>query len=357
MLTQRLPRERILCRLQQWLLNLAIDPKKHVDYEELRDVLCESEEQVLTEYLLRHYSAGAVIPMEILTETEPEDRAVLEELLSDQARARVTLHTPLRGKKRELCQMAKRNALERMEKSLRSLSYKNERIEKGLEELKRVLKLDEPPHRMECFDISHIQGTDTVASMVVFTRGVPDTKEYRHFKTHQGNNDFASMEEVTRRRYTDAKTHKAGFEKLPDLIVIDGGKGQLHSAYAIVHDELGLDIPMIGLAKKLEEIYLPHAPLPLLLPYAAPSLQILRHLRDESHRFAITFHRSLRGKHGLVSRLDHIPGVGKARKRALLKAFAAVSRIQSATVEELLAVPGMNKPAAEAVYKTFHPET
>ena len=325
-----------------------------VDHEELRDVLCESEAQLLTEFLLRHYSAGAVIPEEILTEIEPEDRDVLEELLCDQARAHVALHTPRRGKKRELCQMAKRNALERMEKSIRSLSYKHERIEKGLEELKRVLKLDEAPHRMECFDISHIQGTDTVASMVVFTRGTPDTKEYRHFKTHQGNNDFASMEEVTRRRYTDAKTGKAGFEKLPDLIVIDGGKGQLHSAYAIVHDELGLDIPMIGLAKKLEEIYLPHSSLPLMLPYAAPSLQILQHLRDESHRFAVTFHRSLRGKHSLVSRLDQIPGMGKTRKRALLRSFGSVSRIQNATAEELLAVPGMNKPAADAVFQAFH---
>lgn len=189
--------------------------------------------------------------------------------------------------------------------------------------------------------------------MVVFSNGRPDKKEYRRFKIRQAqNNDFASMREVTTRRYTSGKNKQTGFEKMPDLIIIDGGKGQLSSAKQVLN-ELSLNIPMIGLAKRLEEIYIPGSSLPILLPLSSPALQILQAIRDEAHRFAITFHRSLRNKHSLISALDNIPGIGAKRKKELMKAFSTFSRIQAASLEELAAVPSMNTASAQEVYRYF----
>ncbi len=325
-----------------------------VNTEELPGILCDTPAQLLSTFIMQNYTDGAFIPSEIICDAEPEDKDILEEVISGIAKHKVSISVPMRGKRHELCLMAKRNARERMEKSNLSLSYRDDRIIIGLDSLKRVLKLEDIPERLECFDISHIQGTDTVASMVVFTNGKPDKKEYRHFKTHQGNNDFASMREVTFRRYSDALAHKPGFEKLPDLIIIDGGRGQLSSALETVRDQLGIKIPMIALAEKLEEIYLPDQPIPIMLPLSDPGIQILQAIRDEAHRFAITFHRSLRNKHSLVSSLDNIPSVGKVRKQALMRAFTTVSRLKEASLEEIEAVSGMTKQSALAVYEYFH---
>ncbi|MBR2861713.1 MAG: excinuclease ABC subunit UvrC [Clostridia bacterium] len=322
---------------------------------EQQDVSYENEGELLSKYIIQHYSQGVVLPREIVTRTCFEDKDTIEELLLSTAKKPVKIVEAKRGKKFELCLMADKNAQEKFEKSQKSISFKQKRILDGLNALKEVLKLKDIPHRLECFDISHIQGTDTVASMVVFTDGIPDKKEYRRFKTHQGNNDFASMREVVFRRFTDAKNKKAGFEKLPDLIIIDGGKGQLSSAKEIL-TELNVNIPVISLAEKLEEIYLPDSPLPLLLPFSSPALQILQAIRDEAHRFAITFHRSLRGKNSLISRLDNIAGIGSTRKKALLRAFSTVSKISQASIEELEKVKSMNKSSAEAVYNYFHSE-
>lgn len=320
---------------------------------ELQDVTYDNESQILSKYIIQHYSSGELLPKEIVCDVMPEDSEIIEELISEANRKSFKIHLAKRGKKFELCLMAKRNAREKLEKSALSLSYKEERIMNGLNELKAQLCLKNPPKRIECFDISHIQGTDTVASMVVFTNGKPDKKEYRRFKTHQGNNDYASMQEVVLRRSNDFISKKAGFEKFPDLIVIDGGKGQLSSAIEIIKYKLNLKISVIGLAEKLEEIYLPDSPVPLILDRANPALQILQAIRDEAHRFAITFHRSLRGKHSLISALDNIPSIGAKRKKALLRKFSTVSKIKEATLEELESVDGMNKKSAQAVYDYF----
>lgn len=321
--------------------------------EEQSGVEYDTENQLLTKYIIQHYIAGAVLPKEIVCAIEPEDKEITEKLISEANNKAVHITVSQRGKKHDLCFMAQRNAQERLEKSASSLSYKEQRIHNGLQELQRVLGLKEPPYRLECFDISHIQGTDTVASMVVFSNGRPDKKEYRRFKIRQAqNNDFASMHEVTTRRYTSGKNKQTGFEKMPDLIIIDGGKGQLSSAKQVLN-ELSLNIPMIGLAKRLEEIYIPGSSLPILLPLSSPALQILQAIRDEAHRFAITFHRSLRNKHSLISALDNIPGIGAKRKKELMKAFSTVSRIQAASLEELAAVPSMNTASAQEVYRYF----
>ncbi len=320
---------------------------------ELQDITYDNEAQILSKYIIQHYSDGEFLPKEIVCDVMPEDSEIIEELISEANRKSFKIHLAKRGKKFDLCLMAKRNAREKLEKSTLSLSYKEERIMNGLNELKAHLCLKSLPKRIECFDISHIQGTDTVASMVVFTNGKPDKKEYRRFKTHQGNNDYASMQEVVLRRYNDFISRKSGFEKFPDLIVIDGGKGQLSSAIEIIKDKLKFNIQVIGLAEKLEEIYLPNSPIPLILDRATPSLQILQAIRDEAHRFAITFHRSLRGKHSLISSLDNIPHIGATRKKALLRKFSTVSKIKEATLEELESVDGMNKSSAQAVYDYF----
>ncbi len=326
-----------------------------VNTTEIPDVIYENENQLLSDYIFQHYTNGGILPDEIICDCEPEDKDSLKQLIAEAHKKSVQITVPQRGKKLDLCNMAKRNAREKIEKSSVSISYKEERIINGMKELRDILCLKSVPTRMECFDISHIQGTDTVASMVVFNNGVPDKKEYRRFKIqHPGNDDFASMREVTSRRYSDCKNQKAGFEKVPDLIIIDGGKGQLSSAYSIVHEQLGLNIPMIGLAKRLEEIYLPNQSLPILLPLSSPSIQILQAIRDEAHRFAITFHRSLRNKHSLVSQLDNIAGIGKRRKQELFKHFSTVEKIKNAALEEIEEVNTMTKPSAQSVYEYFH---
>jgi len=325
-----------------------------VNTVEIPNVAYEEASLFLSKFLIQHYTAGELIPPEIVCSVLPDDSEIIEELLSDSAKRRVHIMSPQRGKRLELCQMALRNAKEKADKSKRSVEYRDERILNGLNELKTVLRLEKAPRRIECFDISHIQGTDTVASMVVFTNGLSDKKEYRRFKTHQGNNDFASMREVTERRYNDLLTKKAGFEKMPDLIVIDGGKGQLSSAREIICNKLKLDIPMIGLAERLEEIYLPEESMPIMLPFSSPALQILQATRDEAHRFAITFHKTLRGKHMLVSELDNISTIGATRKKALMKAFSTVARIKEASLEELEKVPSMTKASAIQVYEYFN---
>lgn len=320
---------------------------------ELQDVTYDNESQILSKYIIQHYSEGQFLPKEIVCDVMPEDSKIIEELISEANRKSFKIHLAKRGKKFELCLMAKRNAREKLEKSALSASYKEERIINGLEQLKAQLDLKKFPERIECFDISHIQGTDTVASMVVFTNGKPDKKEYRRFKTHQGNNDYASMQEVVSRRYNDFISKKKGFDKFPDLIVIDGGKGQLSSAIEIIKDKFNFEVSIIGLAEKLEEIYLPNSPVPLILDRANPALQILQAIRDEAHRFAITFHRSLRGKHSLTSTLDNIPSIGAKRKKELLRKFSTVSKIKEATLEELESIDGMNKTSAQAVYNYF----
>ena len=222
----------------------------------------------------------------------------------------------------------------------------------AVEELGKYLGLRKPPMRMECFDISHNQGSETVASMVVFEGGLPKKSDYRRFKLHttEGKpDDFLSMREVTTRRYVGLPE-----EELPDLIVIDGGKGQLSSALEIIRGAgHHMDVPVVGLAKQFELVFKEGESEPVVLPRHSQALYLIQRIRDEAHRFAITFHRKLRGKRNLVSVLDHVVGIGPKRRQALWQHFGTLAKMQAASVEELAAAPGMNQPAAEAVYEYF----
>jgi len=205
---------------------------------------------------------------------------------------------------------------------------------------------------MECFDISHNQGQETVASMVVFEGGQPKKSDYRRFKIKSAEgkpDDFLSMREVTTRRYVGLPD-----EELPDLIIIDGGKGQLSSALEIIRNEAGhRNVPVVGLAKQFELVFTEGSSEPVDLPRRSQSLYLIQRIRDEAHRFAITFHRKLRGKRNLVSVLDHIVGVGPKRRQSLWSHFGTLDKIKAASIDELAAVPGMNRPSAEAVYYFF----
>lgn len=304
---------------------------------------------ILSQYLVRQ-SEKQLLPALFLVSELPGEPAVLEALLSQRRGGPVRIHKPERGKKRAAVALAEKNAAEKLQKSFLRLKVAENKREEGLAQLAAAAGLPTPPYRIECFDISHIQGTDTVASLVVLKNGVPEKKEYRRYtiKTVNQNNDFASMAEVISRRL-----RRFSEGEQPDLMVIDGGKGQLNAALEI-RDNLGLSVPMIGLAKREEEIYLPGAGEPLALGRQNLAVQLLQTVRDEAHRFAITFFRSVHNKKGLLSVLNNIPGIGEARKKALYKAFGSVENIRQASLESLQAVQGMNAPAAQAVFSHFN---
>jgi excinuclease ABC subunit C len=230
----------------------------------------------------------------------------------------------------------------------------------ALEELADALGLPGPPLRIECYDISNFQGSESVGSMVVFEDGKPRSGEYRRFriKTVQGPNDFASHQEVLRRRFRSVRTGEEGVEEarrwaMPDLVIVDGGKGQVSAAKAVL-DELGLhDLPLAGLAKEREELFLPDRTDPILLPPTSPALYLVQRLRDEAHRFAITYHRDLRARRTVRSAFDDLPGVGPKRKRELLKVFGSIKRVRDAPVEQIAAVPGIGPSLAARIKATL----
>ena len=226
---------------------------------------------------------------------------------------------------------------------------------RSLLNLESALAFDAPPLRIECFDISTLHGNFTVASMVVFTNGKPDKSQYRRFKIRAElgeANDFASMSEVLGRRYSPERMADERFGSRPDLLVVDGGKPQLTAAIEQLAS-LGLDIPCCGLAKADEEVFVPWDDTPIVLPSGSASLYLIKQVRDESHRFAITFHRELRGKAMTVSVLDEVEGVGPARKRAIMRRFGSMKRLRAASAEEIAQVKGVPREVAQAVYDTL----
>jgi excinuclease ABC subunit C len=288
-----------------------------------------------------------------LTPVRLPETELLTAWLSERKSGVVHLITPKRGFKRDLIQLAAENAAEVLRQRCERDAASWSRTNPALQELMDRLEMERPPERIECFDISHIQGAETVASMVVFTEGEPDKREYRRFKlrTVEGTpDDFASMQEVTLRRYREAA------EPLPDLIVIDGGKGQLSSALEVIRGVGLTDIPVIGLAKEFEHIFRENISEPLILPRHSEALRLIQRVRDEAHRFAVGYHRKLRAKRNLVSVLDHVAGIGAKRRQSLWKHFGTIDRIKNASLDELAAVPGINRPAAEAVWRFFRPE-
>lgn len=307
--------------------------------------------EVLSAFIKQYYNEATFIPKEIVLPfiLEDEDKETVEAWLTERSSRKVELIVPQRGVKKELLKLANDNAVKLLEERLRkgSLSLKND-VE-AAEELQQILGIDHALERMDCFDISHTQGTETVASMVVFRNGSISKKDYRKYKivSAEGKpDDFKSMQEVVYRRYKD-------YEDLPSLVVIDGGKGQLSSALEVIRG-LGLhDLPVVGLAERNEEIFLPHQSKSIMLDRDSAALHLIQRIRDEAHRFAITFHRKLRTKRNLVSVLDHVDGIGPKRRQALWKAFKTIDAMKAASVEELAAVDGMNSAAAQTLYDFF----
>ncbi|HEX7133387.1 MAG TPA: excinuclease ABC subunit UvrC [Iamia sp.] len=304
-------------------------------------------------------------PKTVLVPDDPDDLELYEDFLEEQRGSRVTIRTAQRGPKRVLAETVTRNATEELVRHrLKRASDHNSRA-KALNELQEALELPLPPLRIECYDMSHLQGTDYVGSMVVLEDGLPKKSEYRRFKikTVAGNDDFAAMEEVLTRRLTaylverekPVSEREGRFSYPPQLLLVDGGKGQLGVAVRVLQ-ELGLDeeIPTASLAKRFEEVYLPGMADPIRLPRQSEALYMLQRIRDESHRFAITFHRERRGKRMTTSVLDGIPGLGETRKKRLTKELGGVRAVQAASLEDLKALSWLPDAVAEAVHAKVH---
>lgn len=312
----------------------------------------ESEAVVIAAFLKQYYNGEDVfLPKEILVSHLPEEEELntIREWLTERAGHKVTLAEPRRGDKAKLMQLACENALKLIREQERKGQMQQKTEEAAAEELQRVVGAERPLARMDCFDISHTQGSETVASMVVFRYGSPSKKDYRRFKlvsTEGKPDDFKSMQEVVYRRYKD-------YEELPDLIIVDGGKGQLAAALKVIRG-LGLDIQVISLAEQREEIFLEGESQSIYLERESPALHVIQHIRDEAHRFAITYHRKRLRRRNLVSVLDTIAGIGPKRRQALWKAYASLETMKAASEEELAAVEGMNRAAARTLYEFFH---
>lgn len=337
--------------------------------------------EIISAFLQQHYNQTSFVPKEILVSEVPEDSDVLEEWLTSKRGSRVVLRRPMRGEKRELVEMVAKNAQEGITERYKAREQELAATEGAMEELQQALGLPKLPYRIECYDISHTQGSEVVASMVVFEGGKPKKEDYRRFKMRvDQNNDFENMAEVITRRfrrglaeraaqmdgrvkdleaglvaaedlkpYMDAGDAVSGgkFAVFPDLVIIDGGKGQLAYAREAMRT-LGVEhIPTFGLAKEEELLCEEGREEWIRLPRGSQGLFLLQRVRDEAHRFAITYHRKLHRKAATHSRLDDVPGIGPKRKKALLKAFGSLKRIREASVEELAAVPGMNREVAE----------
>ena len=348
--------------------------------------------EVMTTFMMQFYESSPHIPSELVVETEPADFAALHAWLKEKRKGAVTVSAPKRGEKLRLVEMVKQNAQEVLEQQRIKWLSDSQKTQLALEEIQAALNLAAPPYRMECYDISNTQGTNSVGAMVVFEAGRPKNSEYRRFKikTVEGPNDFASLQEMLRRRFrrhagandatdlavpleSDVSGENSGQEAhevaggttiigpvyeqepplqhewaMPDLVIIDGGKGQLSAAMEVLQ-ELHIDVPAVGLAKENEEIFIPGSPDPIILPRSSQGLYMVQRIRDEAHRFGITYHRKLRSERTFKSVLDEIPGIGPKRKKALMQRFGSVRAISAASVEDLAALDGMTRDAAEKV--------
>jgi excinuclease ABC subunit C len=325
----------------------------------------EDDRAIMTSFLKQFYDQVSNVPPEILLPQQVDEVMIIRDWLRSKRGANVVLKVPRRGQKRELVQMAAENAAETLAHLRAQWQADESKQSEALSDLQQHLNLFEPPLRIECYDVSTLQGTNTVASMVVFVKGVPRKSDYRRFKIQgvKGQDDFASMQEVLRRRFK--RMQDAGYQVtespgkkdeynawslLPNLVIVDGGKGQLNAALEVLDEfELRDALAIAGLAKREEELFVPGQSEPVILPRSSQGLFLVQRIRDEAHRFAVGYHRKLRSKHGIASQLDQIPGIGPRRRQALLKAFGSIQAIRAASVEELAAVPGMTRRAAEQV--------
>ena len=308
---------------------------------------CEAEE-VLSTYVMQFYEKNPIVCDEICLSHELSFSTELQDYLSHIKGSKVNVHHPKGGVRLQLTTLSLNNASENLSKTVTKIATTEALTRGAVEQLKDYLDLPKPPKRMECYDISNISGTDKVASMVVFINGEPAKERYRRFKikTVVGSDDFASMREVLTRRVKEFSSGDLSFSEIPDLIIVDGGKGQLSSAVSVLE---GTGISVVGLAKREEEIFKPYISEPFILPRDSLALKLCQRIRDEAHRFAITYHRKLRGERQTRSNLKNIPGVGEKRARALLAYFKKIENIANADVEEIMKVEGFGLETAQAV--------
>ncbi|HEX2907951.1 MAG TPA: excinuclease ABC subunit UvrC [Phototrophicaceae bacterium] len=330
----------------------------------------EPDAEILSQFMTQFYGDVAEVPHEIILPDEVEEARIIEQWLRNKRGGqKVTITVPKRGDKHNLVKIAEENASEALRMIRAQWEADTHKHEQAMAELQEALKLPIPPNRIECYDISTTQGTAIVASRVVFLRGAPRKNEYRRFNirtvNHEGPDDYQSMREALTRRFTRYQTalteptetdpgktdRDETWRLLPDLLMIDGGKGQLGIAVEVLQ-EFGLfgKLPVVALAKQFEELYLPGDSHPVILPRRSQALYLVQRVRDEAHRFAITTHRNQRTKIGMASKLETIPGIGPKKRKALLKAFGnSIDAIKTASVEELTAVPGITEPLALAI--------
>lgn len=334
------------------------------EYFLLEGTEASPDPDVMAEFIKQFYDQAPNIPQQVLLPHEVEEAQIIRQWLRQKSGGeKVEIVVPHEGLQRELIHMAAENAAETLAALQAQWEADRHHQEQALAELRAALSLSGPPNRIECYDISNTQGTAAVGSMVVFEQGVPSKKHYRHFNIRSvvGPDDFASMEEVLTRRFNrwqaalensqvPGKKPDQAFALLPDLIIVDGGKGQLGRAVRVL-ERFGLSdrVPVAGLAKQNEELFIPSQEKSILLPRHSQGFYLIQRIRDEAHRFAITSHRKLRTKEGLASRLDAIPGVGPAKRKLLLSHFGSIQDIQQASLEELTAVPGISKKLAMAI--------
>ena len=329
------------------------------EYFVLEGTQDEDAREVMAAFLKQFYEEAAYIPPEVILPEQIEEALIIEQWLKQKRGDTVTLTVPRRGQKRELVALATQNAAETLASLRAQWRADSHKQEQALAEIQEALNLPRPPTRIECYDISTLQGVETVGSMVVFEHGVPRKSGYRRFVVRNvaGQDDYASMREVLERRFRRWQTATSGellgsrdvkgWAQLPDLLIVDGGKGQLGVAVEVLQAfDLLEQVPVAALAKEREEIFLPGNPEPVILPPRSQGLFLVQRVRDEAHRFAVTHHETRRRKAGLASQLDTIPGVGPARRKALLKAFGSIEAIRAASVEEIAAVPGIPKAVA-----------
>lgn len=325
--------------------------------------------EVLEAFIKQFYIAAVNIPKEILLQQPTEELKTLSVCLSQIKESKVRIYVPLKGEKKELVDMALRNAQQSLNDYIIRSNIQNKNAHASLEELAQYINAEKIPYRIEAFDISNLQGTESVGSMVVFENGAPKQKDYRRFRIRGLNgvpDDFASIAQTVERRFARGKEEiakledekkdiKSGkFSILPDLVMVDGGKGQLSAALDCMR-KLGIDgIQVIGLAKEMEEVFVEGESLPVIIPRDSKALHLLQRIRDEAHRFAITYHRSIRNRSSLHSILEDIPNIGKKRRIALFKHFGSVQAIKAATFEELENIESMNKSSAKSIYEYFH---
>lgn len=328
----------------------------------------ERDEDVLRDFLTQFYDDAAHIPKEVLLPSEVEEARVIEEWLRSKRQTKVSIQVPRRGKKRELVEMATENAHDTLATLRQQWAADRSKHVTAITELQDALRLPAPPARIECYDISHTQGAQTVGSMVVFVQGAPQKSDYRRFNVQSTNNDdYGSMREVLHRRFQRYKDTLAGelhdpnriktkserptaWAILPDLLIVDGGKGQLGVAREVLREfDLEGEVPLAALAKQEEEIFLPDQPRPVILPRRSEALYLVQRVRDEAHRIANEGHRKRRSKVGVASVLDSVPGVGPKRRQLLLTHFGSLEAIRSASLEELSAVPGVPPEVAASI--------